>query len=123
MRLRLLSCTLLLATTVACNSSRETAPQPAPALVPQESTRKYLLEQVDDASVVQLYADQFAALPLREKTLVWHLTQAAIAGRDIFYDQKHRNALDMRNVLEAVITYPKQIDPATAKSVAMRPAS
>ena len=117
MRLRLLSCTLLLATTVACNSSRETAPQPAPAPVPQESTRKYLLEQVDDASVVQLYADQFAALPLREKTLVWHLTQAAIAGRDIFYDQKHRNALEMRRVLEAIVSHPSGIDPATLAEI------
>src|SRR5688572_18584893 len=117
MRFRLLSCTLLLATTAACNSSRETAPQPAPAPVPQESTRKYLLEQVDDASVVQLYADQFAALPLREKTLVWHLTQAAIAGRDIFYDQKHRNALEMRRVLEAIVSHPSGIDPGTLAEI------
>ena len=117
MRLRLLSCTLLLATTVACNSSRETTPQPTPAPVPQESTRKYLLEQVDDASVVQLYADQFAALPLREKTLVWHLTQAAIAGRDIFYDQKHRYALEMRRVLEAIVSHPSGIDPATLAEI------
>ena len=40
----------------------------------------YLLERVGEAAVVQLYADGFAALPLREKILVWHLAQAAIAG-------------------------------------------
>jgi dipeptidyl-peptidase III len=77
------------------------------------SDRKYLLERVDDAAVVQLYADGFESLPLREKTLIWHLSQAAIAGRDIFIDQKHRNALEMRAVLEAIGTRPQGIDPAT----------
>ena len=117
MRLRLLSCTLLLATTVACNSTRETAPEPARAPVPQESPRKYLLEQVDDAAVVQLYADGFAALPLREKTLVWHLYQAALAGRDIFFDQQHRHALEMRGVLEQIVAHPQGIDAATLAEI------
>src|SRR5262245_29432334 len=45
--------------------------------------RRYHLERVDDAAVVQIYADSFAALSLREKRLVWHLYLAAIAGRDI----------------------------------------
>src|SRR4029453_11350152 len=41
-------------------------------------SRPYLLERVDDAAVVQLYADGFAALPLREKMLIWHLYLAAL---------------------------------------------
>ena len=61
--------------------------------------RAYLLERVDDAAVVQLYAAGFSALSLKEKTLIWHLYQAAIAGRDIFYDQKHVSALEMRAIL------------------------
>ena len=52
-----------------------------PATVAAE--RPYLLEQIDEAAVVQLYADGFDALSLRDKTLVWHLYQAALAGRDI----------------------------------------
>ena len=50
---------------------------------------------------------------LREKTLIYHLYQAALAGRDIFIDQKHRYALEMRAVLEAVITHPQGLDAAT----------
>lgn len=73
--------------------------------------RKYLLETVGDAAVVQLYADGFQALPLREQTLVWHLYQAAIAGRDIYYDQKHRDALEMRRILDAIVSHPEGIDP------------
>ena len=74
------------------------------------SERRYLLERVDDAAVVQLYADGFASLSLREKTLAWHLYLAALAGRDIYYDQRHALGLDMRAVLEAIVTHPNGVD-------------
>jgi dipeptidyl-peptidase III len=79
--------------------------------------RKYLLERVDDAAVVQLYADGFKDLPLKEKTLIWHLTQAAIAGRDIFYDQRYAHNLAMRDVVEAIITHGDKVDPATLSEI------
>ena len=79
--------------------------------------RPYLLERVDDAAVVQLYADGFDELPLREKTLVWHLYQAAIAGRDIFYDQRYAHNLEMRDVLEAIVTHGDGVDPATLAEI------
>ena len=83
-----------------------------PDTAPASSERKYLLERVGDAAVVQLYADGFRDLPLAEKTLIWHLYQAALAGRDIFYDQKHARSLEMRDVLEAIIAAPG-IEPGT----------
>ncbi len=43
---------------------------------------------------------------VNERILTWHLYQAAIAGRDIFYDQRYAHNLDMRDVLEAIITHP-----------------
>ena len=117
MRHRLYFSILLLVAAAACSGGREEG-APAKAAPPStESTRKYLLEQIDDAAVIQLYADQFAALPLREKTLVWHLTQAALAGRDIYYDQKHRNALEMRRVLEAIVSHPQGIDAPTLAEI------
>jgi dipeptidyl-peptidase-3 len=79
--------------------------------------RKYLLEQVDDAAVVQLYADGFSALPLREKTLIWHLYNAALAGRDIFIDQKHRDALEMRGVIEQMVANPGGVDAAALAEI------
>ena len=68
-------------------------------------TRPYLLEQIEDAAVVQLYADGFTSLERKEKILVWHLYQAAIAGRDIYYDQRHRHNLAIRALLEAILTH------------------
>jgi dipeptidyl-peptidase-3 len=74
-------------------------------------TRRYLLESVDEAAVVQLYADGFSALDLRDKILVWHLYLAAIAGRDIYYDQRYAHNLEMRTLLEAILMRGASVDP------------
>ncbi|MBP8275108.1 MAG: peptidase M49 [Acidobacteria bacterium] len=79
--------------------------------------RKYLLEQVDDAAVVQVYADGFNLLSLNDKTLVWHLYQAAVAGRDIYYDQRYRHSLLMRQLLEQILRHAGDVAPATLAEI------
>jgi dipeptidyl-peptidase III len=113
---RLLAVSTVAMLAVSCSRPATTTPA-ANADPPPPTERKYLLESVDDASVVQLYADSFERLSLRNKTLIWHLYQAALAGRDIFYDQRHRNGLEMRGILEAIVTHPAGIDPATLKEI------
>ena len=81
------------------------------------SDRAYLLERVDDVAVVQLYADGFTSLSLREKILTWHLYLAALAGRDIYYDQRHALGLDVRAVLEGIVTHPEAIDARVLQEV------
>src|SRR3954452_24000489 len=80
-------------------------------------TRPYLLERVDDAAVVQLYADGFDALPIDQKILIYHLYEAAIAGRDIYYDQRYAHNLAMREVLEEILTHADGIDPDTLAEI------
>ena len=89
----------------------------APASAQVMTERPYLLEQVDDAAVVQLYADGFESLTLREKVLIWHLYQAALAGRDIYYDQRYEHNLAMREVLEEIITHTDGVDPGTLGAI------
>ena len=84
---------------------------------PAADGRKYLLERVDDVAIVQLYVDGFDQLPLNEKALIYHLSQAAIAGRDIYIDQRYRYSLRIRGVLEGILTHPDGIDPATVAAV------
>ena len=79
--------------------------------------RKYLLERVDDVAVVQLYVDGFEQLPLRQKILAYHLSQAAIAGRDIFIDQKYKYSLEIRDLIEAVLTHSDGINAETLDEV------
>ncbi|MEO7158242.1 MAG: peptidase M49 [Vicinamibacterales bacterium] len=110
---------LLICGIVGC-SSPAPAPSPAPAAAPAPAAsadRRYLLERVDDAAVVQLYADGFSSLPLKQKTLIYHLYQAALAGRDIYIDQKHKDALEMRGVIEQVVAHPDGVDAATLAQV------
>jgi dipeptidyl-peptidase-3 len=97
--------------------SNRPAATPAPAAKAPPADRKYLLERVDDAAVVQLYADGFSSLPLDQKRLIWHLYEAALAGRDIFYDQRYAHNLEMRDVLEEIITHPAGVDPATLAEI------
>ena len=112
--LTLRSSLLAIAVAVAVTSPASLTAQAPPK---RAVDRLYLLERIDDAAVVQLYADGFELLPLREKTLIWHLYQAALAGRDIFFDQKHRYALDMREVLEEILTHSSGVEPATLKEI------
>ena len=91
--------------------------RPLPPRARASTDRKYLLERVDDAAVVQVYADGFRDLPLKEKTLVWHLYQAALAGRDIYYDQRYAHNLEMRDVLEAIVSHPDGVDRATLAEI------
>jgi len=79
--------------------------------------RPSLLERVDEAAVVQLYADGFAELAPRDKTLVYHLSRAAVAGRDIYYDQRYGPSLDMREMLEGILTHADGVDPDTLARV------
>jgi dipeptidyl-peptidase-3 len=73
--------------------------------------RPYLLERVDNVAVVQLYADGFERLALRDKVLIWHLYEAALAGRDIYYDQRHPLNLEMRDTLEAILRHAEDVAP------------
>ena len=88
-----------------------------PAPVSNVDTRPYLLERVDDAAVVQLYADGFAALPTDQKILIYHLYEAALAGRDIYYDQRYRHSLEMRAVLEQIVTHAGEVDAAALAEI------
>src|SRR5258706_8516088 len=90
---------------------------PSPLTADASTDRTYLLERIGDAAVVQVYADGFRDLPLKEKTLIWHLYQAAIAGRDIFYDQRYAHNLEMRDILEAIVSHPNGVDPKTLEEI------
>jgi dipeptidyl-peptidase III len=117
---------LVLAAGVSGSGSRSSdAPAEAvPGFVPPAAVgqapstdRKYLLERVDDAAVAQLYADGFSELPLDQKLLIWHLYQAALAGRDIFYDQRYAHNLEMRGILEEILTHSSGVDPKTLTEI------
>jgi dipeptidyl-peptidase-3 len=100
--------------TPVTDAAKPAATAPAAAAA---ADRKYLIERVDDAAVAQIYADGFSSLPLDQKTLIWHLYQAALAGRDIFYDQRYAHNLVMRDVLEEILTHAGRVDAQTLAEI------
>jgi dipeptidyl-peptidase-3 len=117
MRMRTAVAPFVLAAAVGCSPAPEAPASAATSPAAATTEKKYLLERVDDAAVVQLYADGFTALPLNEKRLIYHLTQAAIAGRDIYWDQRYAHNLEMRGVLEQIVSHSTGIDPATLDQI------
>ena len=62
--------------------------------------------QVDrfaDVEVLRYQVPGFDELSLQEKKLAYYLSEAALAGRDIYYDQNYRHNLRIRKLLAAVI--------------------
>ena len=63
---------------------------------------KYTNEQFADIQMLRYKVEGFEKLSLRQKTLIYHLSEAALAGRDILFDQNGRYNLRIRDLLETV---------------------
>ncbi|WP_159947127.1 dipeptidyl-peptidase 3 family protein [Polaribacter septentrionalilitoris] len=72
----------------------------------EESTNKtefnHFVEQFADIKVLRYKIPGFNELTLQEKKLVYYLTQAGLAGRDIMWDQNYRHNLKIRMALESI---------------------
>ncbi|MFO0635912.1 MAG: dihydrofolate reductase [Nannocystaceae bacterium] len=80
----------------------ESAEPAAPA--PGGPEFKVQTEQFGDTRILRYQVPGFEALPLRSKQLVYYLYRAALAGRDIIWDQNYRHNLLVRRTLEAIVT-------------------
>jgi dipeptidyl-peptidase III len=63
----------------------------------------YTVDQFEDMRVLKYKLPGFESLSLQEKKYIYYLSQAALAGRDIFWDQNFRYNLKIRKTLEAII--------------------
>jgi dipeptidyl-peptidase-3 len=61
------------------------------------------IDRFADIQVLRYEVPGFDQLSLREKKLVYYLSQAALAGRDIIYDQNYQHNLRIRKLLSAVV--------------------
>ncbi len=64
---------------------------------------KYFVEQFDDIRVLRYKLPGFELLTLQQKILIYYLSQAALSGRDIIWDQNFRYNLMIRKVIEAIL--------------------
>ena len=82
-------------------------------LFPKENTKelnkiaddnfKYQTEQFADIKMIRYQVPGFENLDLRQKKLIYYLSQASLSGRDIIFDQNYRHNLKIRRTLEAIV--------------------
>jgi dipeptidyl-peptidase-3 len=63
----------------------------------------YLVDQFEDMRVLKYKLPGFESLTLQQKKYIYYLSEAALSGRDILWDQNFRYNLQIRKTLEAII--------------------
>ena len=84
---------LSLITIFSCNNSTDT-----------NEEFNFFAEKFQDIQVLRYQIPGFDELNINQKKLVYYLTEAGLAGRDIMYDQNYRHNLSIRRALEKIYT-------------------
>jgi dipeptidyl-peptidase-3 len=77
--------------TAACNDNKQ-----------QTADFQWTVDRFDDIKVMRYQVPGFENLPLEQKLLVYYLSEAALSGRDVMWDQNFKYNLAVRRTLEAV---------------------
>jgi len=85
----------------ACNEGKK-ADTPAPENDGIDSTFQYKVDRFADIEILRYPVPGFNSLSLQQKELIYYLSQAALEGRDILWDQNNRYNLTIRRVCEGV---------------------
>src|SRR5690554_4751275 len=85
----------------SCKENKDEKPV-AQVEIEQTTDFDYTVEQFNDVKVLRYQIPGWEELTLKEQKLVYYLTQAGLAGRDIMWDQNYRHNLTIRKALENV---------------------
>ncbi|SDH75728.1 dipeptidyl-peptidase 3 family protein [Winogradskyella thalassocola] len=87
---------------VACKN--EVKEEPVETVETIETDFSFNVEEFADIKILRYQIPGWENLSLKEQKLVYYLTQAGLAGRDIMWDQNYRHNLKIRHALENVYT-------------------
>lgn len=71
-------------------------------VTPSVESFSYSVDKFADVQILRYRVPDFEKLTLKQKEMIYYLSQAAIEGRDILYDQNNKHNLSIRRTLEAV---------------------
>ncbi|MDE5659023.1 MAG: dihydrofolate reductase, partial [Muribaculaceae bacterium] len=74
------------------------------AMAKDNSDFNYVVDRFADIEVLRYKVPDFEKLTPRQKALIYYLTEAAITGRDILWDQNGKYNLPVRQLIENVYT-------------------
>jgi dipeptidyl-peptidase-3 len=86
----------------SCNDGKKAETQPTTANDGIDSTFEYRVDRFADIEILRYPVPGFNSLSLQQKELIYYLSQAALEGRDILWDQHNRYNLTIRRVCEGV---------------------
>lgn len=89
-------------TTIICMTSLLIACGTQKTTTPPIEDFKYQVDRFADIEILRYRVPDFETLSLKQKEMIYYLSQAAIEGRDILYDQNNKYNLTIRRTLEAV---------------------
>jgi len=98
-RKRILVSFILMAVVVSISGCKKTEPQPA-AAAPEF---RWQIDQFADLKILRYQVPGFEALTPAQKELVYYLSEAALCGRDIIFDQNYKHNLTIRKTLDAIV--------------------
>ena len=67
-----------------------------------DASFEYHVDRFADIEILRYHVPGFKALPLEQKELIYYLSEAALEGRDILWDQHNSLNLTIRRVCEAL---------------------
>lgn len=104
--------TSILLVLIACKPVKETTPNQstptnhtteiAPADNGKPMRSEVIVDKFADIQVLRFKVDSWDKLSLKQKQLVYFLSQAGLCGRDINYDQNYAHNIEIRKALEAI---------------------
>ena len=68
----------------------------------KEEPFRYLADEFADLKVIRYRIPGWDSLTLQQKEYIYHLSEAAKAGRDIFWDQNFKHGIKIRRALEGI---------------------
>jgi len=72
------------------------------ATTPKIEDFKYSVDKFADIEILRYRVPDFENLSLKQKEMIYYLSEAALEGRDILYDQNNKYNLCIRRTLEAI---------------------
>lgn len=95
----LLSASSLLA---ACGNSQNKTVQTTDSTKKTETDFKVMAESFADLQLLRYRIPGWEELSLKQKTLAYYLYEAALSGRDLYYDQANKHGLTLRKTIETI---------------------
>lgn len=103
--LKLLTFSVLIAAMTSCGGDAGKNDMPnGDSTAAASDTMKYESEQFADVRVLRYRVPGFEQLSLQQKQLLYYLSEAALAGKDIIWDQNYKYNLTVRKTLEAIVS-------------------